>query len=162
MEGTGPFGWTMAVMLALIPLLFVAVLVQVRKQDRWLSLSLLLIPAMIFALLLLFIGAKSTSGGLGLIPPQAAPILLVWGGACLGGGLFVVRERRKDLYGVIEVVVAIATLAAVARSNTPESLPTTAVGFLAGVYIIVGGLTNFTEARQAARNDLAGQGQSAA
>jgi hypothetical protein len=70
----------------------------------------------------------------------------------IGFGLFVLRNRRRDIYAVLEIFVGI--FAAVYASNelvdatTPNSLTKAVVATVGGLYIIVRGLDNLQQAQQ--------------
>src|SRR5687768_6711114 len=64
--------------------------------------------------ILLAIGILSIAAGtrpvLTFFPEGSMPYLLAWTGACLAGTLFVLRNRHKATYGIVEVAVGLATL----------------------------------------------------
>lgn len=88
-----------------------------------------------------------------MIPPALSPLLLIWCGLNLAGALYLLRDARKDLYGLVEIFVAIVTLAATAYDMQPENFATTTIGFVGGVYVLVRGMTNFLDAVSAGNGD---------
>jgi hypothetical protein len=102
-------------------------------------------------LLLIAIGA--TASVIAVDPTEAFVIrystteTFVFVGLLLGVSLFALRRWRKDVYGGVEVIVAFVILATSGHAVTTSNIAAAAVGFVGAVYVIVRGMTNFTEGR---------------
>lgn len=59
--------------------------------------------------------------------------------------LFAVRRSRKDLYGLIEVGVALATLVILGREYDASGQLTVLIAFIGAIYVMVRGFTNIGE-----------------
>lgn len=66
-------------------------------------------------------------------------------GLIAGVILFSLRRVRKDIYGLLEIGVAIATLLALGRKYDSQSEITIIIGFVGAIYVVVRGLTNISE-----------------
>jgi len=56
--------------------------------------------------------------------------------------LFALRRTRKDLYGLIEVAVALATLIFLGREYDASGELTVVIAFIGAIYVMVRGFTN--------------------
>jgi len=74
-----------------------------------------------------------------------SPAMFAIIGLIAGVLLFSLRRIRKDIYGVLEVGVAIATLIALGRKYDTQSEITIIIGFVGAIYVVVRGLTNISE-----------------
>lgn len=61
------------------------------------------------------------------------------------GLLFSLRLFRKDVYGLIEVAVAISTLIFLGQEFDSKGEISTIIGFVGAVYVLIRGLTNMVE-----------------
>jgi hypothetical protein len=59
--------------------------------------------------------------------------------------LFAVRRVRKDVYGVLEIAVAIANLLWLGGRYDAQTDVAIVISFIGAIYVIVRGLTNITE-----------------
>jgi len=59
--------------------------------------------------------------------------------------LFAMRRSRKDLYGLIEVSVALATLVFLGREYDASGQLTVVIAFIGAIYVMVRGFTNIGE-----------------
>lgn len=59
--------------------------------------------------------------------------------------LFALRQVRKDLYGFVEIMVAIGTLLALGARFDTQAEITVIVGFVGAIYVFVRGMTNVVE-----------------
>lgn len=82
-----------------------------------------------------------------LLAEPMTPIGVTIVGVMFATMLYAMRRWRKDLYGLLEVFVAVATLAAVGSQQLGADLVPSLVGFVGAVYVLVRGLVNFTEGR---------------
>jgi hypothetical protein len=74
------------------------------------------------------------------------PVAFVIVGVIAGAALFGVRLFRKDVYGALEMIVAVLTLGLCAETAATNLVPT-AIGFVGAVYVLVRGLTNVADGR---------------
>lgn len=82
-----------------------------------------------------------------LLGGPVTPIGVTIVGVMFATMLYSMRRWRKDFYGLLEVFVAVATLAAVGSQQLGTDLVSSLVGFVGAVYVLVRGLVNFTEGR---------------
>lgn len=74
-----------------------------------------------------------------------SPTMFAVIGLSAGVLLFALRRVRKDIYGLLEIGVAIATLVALGRKYDAQSEITVIIGFVGAIYVVVRGLTNISE-----------------
>lgn len=60
-------------------------------------------------------------------------------------GLFLLRKRRRKLYGGIELAVALLALSLFASKSAPNSVGEWVAGFLAPIYIAIRGMDNIDQ-----------------
>lgn len=75
----------------------------------------------------------------------SSPTMFAVIGLTAGVLLFALRRVRKDIYGLLEIGVAIATLVALGRKYDARSEITIIIGFVGAIYVVVRGLTNISE-----------------
>lgn len=123
-----------------------------RKADQS-FLTLFFLFATVFVFMFSFFNSfiRSRHDLESLIPSGLSPILLVWSGLNLGATLYILRQARLQLYGVVEVLVAVTALTVTAYSMTPDTFATTTIGFVGSVYVFVRGFTNYVEGRDKRR-----------
>lgn len=78
----------------------------------------------------------------------STPETLVAAGLVVAVGLFVLRKYRKDIYGAVEVMVAVFALAISGEAGEDRSVTVALIGFMGAVYILVRGMTHFIEGRR--------------
>jgi hypothetical protein len=150
-----PLTWLIAAQFALLPPGFLLIMMTraAAKDGSWAHAVLATLIVLAFGPILFviaFTNALTVPQQPGpLFPAQVGPALLVWAGINFGGVFYLLRSRHKAIFGAIEVLVAVATLAITASGMTPETFVATTLGFLGGVYVFVRGLTNMADARAA-------------
>lgn len=74
-----------------------------------------------------------------------SPVMFPLIGSLTAVILFALRQTRKDIYGAVEVAVALATLIILGRQYDQQSELTVIIAFVGAIYVMVRGFTNIGE-----------------